>query len=140
MNEDLKLPSFDPDYCLKVSRWASVACIGWLFVELVLLALLEPDPRRCSKWIIHRNEPAEVHVGFLVLMFTALPAAWLCFVTLRWRRFAEKMFNAILERPDLVMDHDKLVLAVLTGWSLFCSIPLWLMLRNCTPLFQRLWF
>lgn len=141
MNDDMRLPSFDPDYCFKVARWSSVACVGLLLIELILVGVLEPDPRRCSKWIIHRNEPGEVHVGFLFLMITAVPAAWMCYVTLRWQqRFLRKMFNSILDHPELIMDHNKLFLTVCTSWALFCSIPLWVMLWNCTPLFQRLGF
>jgi hypothetical protein len=140
MNEDFRLPFFDPDYCLKVARWSSVVCVGWLLIELILLGVLEPDPRRCSKWIIHRNEPAEMHVGLLILMFTAAPAAWMCYVALRWRHFAEKMLNGILARPDLIMDHNRLFLTVCTGWALFCAIPLGLMLRTCTSVFEYLGF
>jgi hypothetical protein len=140
MNSDLKLPFFDPDYCLKAVRWSSAVCVAWLLTELKLLAVLNPRSGRCSDWVIFRGKPSETHVGFLVILFTALPTAWICFISVRWRRFSEKMFNAILEHADLVMDHNKVWLVVCIGWALFCSIPLWMMLSNCTGVFMLLGF
>jgi hypothetical protein len=69
MSSDLKLPFFDPDYCLKVARWSSAACIAWLFIELLLLAVLDPQSGSCSQWVIFPGKPSETHVGFLVLVF-----------------------------------------------------------------------
>src|ERR1700733_4166744 len=104
MGSDLKLPFFDPDYCLKVARWSSAACIAWLFIELLLLAVLDPQSGSCSHWVIFPGKPSETHVGWLVLLFTALPTAWICFVGVRWQRSSEKMIKGILARPDLIMD------------------------------------
>jgi hypothetical protein len=132
MNSDLKLPFFDPHYCLKVARWSSAVCVAWLLIELLLIAVLNPRSGSCSNWVIFRGKPSETHIGFLVLLFSALPAAWICFVTARWRRFSEKMFNGILEHADLIMDHNKVWLVVCSGWALFCSFPLCMMLSNCT--------
>jgi hypothetical protein len=140
MNKDFRLPFFDPDYCLKVARCSSAVCAAWLIVELILLAVLNPDPARCANWTIHRGKSSETHVGLLILLFTAVPTAWICFIAIRWRRSSERIFNSILERPDLIINHNKLWLVVCSGWALFCFGPLWMMLSNCTTLFQRLGF
>jgi hypothetical protein len=138
MNDDFRLHFFDPDYCLKVVRWSSGVCVGWLLVELILLALLDPPTGSCSNWTIHRGEPSEVHVGLLILAFTAVPTAWICFVSIQWWRFSEKIVNGILQGPDLIVDYNKLWLVYCSGWALFCSSPLWIMLSNCTTVLKSL--
>jgi len=140
MNENFRLPFFDPDYCLKAARWSSAVCVGWLLIELILLAALDPQSGSCSNWTIYPGRPSETHVGFLVLLFTAVPTAWICFIVIRWQRFSEKFFKSILQRPDLMMNHNKVWLVVCLGWALFCSFPLWIMLSNCTNVFRSLGF
>ena len=95
MNDDLRLPFFDPVYCLKVVRWSSAVCTGWLLIELILLAILNPQSGSCSGWTIYPGKPSETHIGLLVLFFTAVPTAWICSIALRWRRSSEKLFNSI---------------------------------------------
>ncbi|WP_439925442.1 hypothetical protein [Nitrobacter sp. JJSN] len=141
MDEDFKVPFFDPDYCLKVVRWSSTVCVGWLLIELILLATLNPLSKSCPNWTIYPGTPSETHVGLLILLFTAVPTAWVCFIVIRWRRFSEKIFNSILQRPDLITDHPNTVwLVVCLSWTLFCSSPLWFMLSNCTNVFRSLGF
>jgi hypothetical protein len=130
------LPYFDRDYCRKVARWSSIVCIAWLLIELTLLAALNPRSGSCSDWVIFRGEPPENHVGLFVLLFTAVPTAWICFISVRWQRSSEKMIKGILARPDLILDLNKLFLVVCSGWALFYSIPLWMMLWNCTGVFR----
>jgi hypothetical protein len=134
-NEDFKLPFFDPDYCRKVVQWSSIVCVGWLLIELILLATSNPQTESCSNWTIYPGKPSETHVGWLILLFTAVPTAWICFIAIRWRRYSEKIFNDFLQRPDLT-DSNKLFLIVCSSWALFCSSPLWLMLSNCTNVFR----
>lgn len=140
MNDDLKLPFFDPDFCQKVAQSASAACILWFLLELGVLAFVTPDPSRCAGWVIHQGEPSQTHVGLLIAMFTALPTAWICFNTFRWRRSAEKIYNAILAYPQYIINHNLLWLCVCVGWALFSSAPLWIMLSNCTSALQSLGF
>jgi hypothetical protein len=135
MSSDFKLPFFDPDYCLKVARLSSAVCVALLLIELLLLAVLDPQSGNCSHWVIFPGKPSETHIGLLVLLFTALPTAWICFVSVRWQRFSEKMIKGILARPDLIMNHNKVFLVVCSGWALFCSIPLWMLVSNCTGVF-----
>ncbi len=131
MNRHFRLPFFDPDYCLKVVRWASATCLGWLLIEFVLLVFVSPKTRTCAGWTIHAGQRSEANAGLLMFIFTALPAAWICWVAFRWRRFSEKFYNSILERPELVLNHNRLWLVVCVGWTLFCSWPLWFTISNC---------
>jgi hypothetical protein len=108
MNDDFRLPFFDPDYCLKVVRWASAVCVSWLLIELILLAVINPEKGSCSSWTIHSGKPSEVGVWFLVLFFTVVPSVWLCFTVVRWRQFSEKIYNEILERPALIINPNQL--------------------------------
>jgi hypothetical protein len=141
MNENLRLPFFDPDYCLKVARWSSVVCVVWLLIELALLAVVDPEKGGCSNWIIFPGGPSEINVWLLMfLLFTAAPGFWMCFIVVRWSRFSQKIYSSILERPDLNLHQNHLWLVVCTGWAMFCSLPLWFMLSNCTNLFRRFGF
>jgi hypothetical protein len=135
MNEDFRLPFFDPDYCLKVARWSSAVCIAWLLLELILL-VVSPDKASCPNWTIHPGKPSEVSAQFLVLLFTVLPGAWLSFNAIRKRRFSQRIYKSILEHPELNLNYNHLLLVVCVGWALFCSWPLWFMLSNCTGFFR----
>lgn len=130
MNEDFRLPGFDPDYCLKVARWSSVVCVGWLLIELILLAVLDLQGGTCSNWIIQTN------IWLLILLFTVAPTAWLGFNVVRWRHFSQKTYNRILKYPEYSINHDNLLLGVCISWALFCSFPLWITLAGCTTLFR----
>jgi hypothetical protein len=139
VSKDFRLSFFDPDFCRRVTRWSAAACVAWLLIELILLAVHTPQPDRCSNWTIYPGKQSETHVGWLILLM-AVPTAWICFWAIRWRRFAEEVFNSILQRPELILDHNKLWLAVCSGWALICSVPLWVMLKNCTNVFESLGF
>ena len=83
-------------------------------------------------------------------MFTALPTMWICFVALRWKRFSRKIYDqaAGTYRPYLILmpksfydrynpdpltfPYNRVFVIMVIGWSLFCTIPLWMMLTNCT--------
>jgi hypothetical protein len=137
MNDDLRLPFFDPDFCLKITRWSAAACIGWLLIEVILLVAATPEKGSCSDWIIHRGEPSETPIGLLILLFTAAPTGWVSYhAFVRPRRMLERVHNSILRTPELNLNHNALLLIVLTGWALFCSAPLWFILSNCIRLFQ----
>ena len=140
MNKRWKLPYFDPDYCLKVARWSSAVCIGWLLIEMIVLAAVNPEKSSCPGWTIFPGKASEVPAWLLVLLFTAAPSLWMCLIVGRWRHFSQKIYNGILERPDLNLHHNHLWLIVCAGWAMFCSLPLWLMLSNCTNLLRRLGF
>ncbi len=72
-------------------------------------------------------------------MFTLLPTAWISNVALRWEdTYSRKMYDSIADGPprQLLIDLNWLMLIVIAGWCLFCAIPLFLMLGQCTVLHQ----
>jgi hypothetical protein len=136
-----KLPNYDPDFCGKVVKGAAGVCIGLIIAELLVLLLVHPSEDRCPGWTFHSNQPSAVSLWFLAGMFTVLPGLWACYVGLRWDDYyARKMYDSILNGPpqQLLIDSRWLVPMVMTGWCLFCAIPLFLMLGQCTALYQYL--
>jgi hypothetical protein len=149
IDERPELPNYDPDFCLKVTKWAVVSCVGWLTIELLILTLVDPSNSQCPGWFIGgKNGPISLWV--LVVMFTAIPTIWICYVVLRWERFSQQVYDsaAASYRPFMVRKslYDRytpgpvafpfnLVFVVaLVGWSLFCTGPLWMLLAGCTNL------
>lgn len=151
MSECPKLPNFDPDYCLKVAKWTAAICLSWLLIELTILSFANPADGHCPGWTIHARNGSGSPVWLLVLMFTAAPAFWICYIVFRWEKFSRIMYDSILgidppysglmlqifrrfkPAPD-ALDNNFLFVVVSIGWSLFCTVPLWLMLTNCTDL------
>jgi len=150
MDERPYLPNFDPDFCLKVAKWAAATCVVWLTIELLVLTLADPSNSRCPGWAIHAKNGEATSLWFLVGMFTALPTIWICFVLLRWKRFSQTVYDTAAGtyqpfmtpkflydryKPDpVIFPHNLVFVVVCVGWSLFCTGPLWLMLANCTDL------
>jgi hypothetical protein len=136
---------------LKVTKWGAFVCVGWLIVELVTLIVVGSSNRSCPGRIIHSENGAGTSLWLLVGVFTAAPAMWLCYVVYRWDRFMERAFDAAMgNRPSVVLgirgdpsslfliDSNKLCLRVIVLWCLFCAVPLWMILFNCTDLPQYL--
>jgi hypothetical protein len=86
-------------------------------------------------------------------MFTALPTIWICYNVLRWEQFSQSVFdsaagtyygpfpNALPKklydryRPDpATFQYNGMFVLVNLFWSLFCTLPLWMMLFGCTNL------
>jgi hypothetical protein len=118
-----KLPNYDPEYCGKVVKGGACVCVGLIIAELLVLLLVHPKEASLL-WV-------------LAGMFTVLPALWLCNIALRWDHYyAHQTYDSIVNGPpmQLFIDTDRLKLVVVTGWCLFCAIPLFLMLGHCTSL------
>ena len=86
-------------------------------------------------------------------MFTALPTIWICYNVLRWKQFSQNIYdsaagtyygpfpNALPKklydryRPDpATFQYNGMFVLVNVFWSLFCTLPLWIMLIGCTNL------
>ena len=147
MDERPNLPNFDPKFCLTAAIWSSTTCAIWLISELLILTLVDPNKGRCPGWTIHAENGQGQSLWFFVVMFTAFPTFWICFVVLRWQRFSQMVFDSAADdyqpfmTPKFIYDqykpnpitfpHNAVFVAVCIGWSLFCTGPLWLMLANC---------
>lgn len=132
-----KLPNYDPDFCGKVVKAAACVCVGLIIAELLVLLLVHPSDDRCPGWIFHPNRPSAASLWVLAGMFTVLPSLWIRNVALRWdHHYARKMYDSIASGPpeQLLIDGRWLVLMVMAFWCLFCAIPLFLMLGQCTAL------
>jgi hypothetical protein len=136
-----KLPNYDPDFCGKVVKGTACVCVGLIIAELFVLLLVHPSDDRCPGWIFHPNQPSAASLWVLAGLISVLPALWICNVALRWDQYyARKMYDSIACGPaeQLLIDSKWLVLIVMASWCLFCAIPLFLMLGQCTQLSQYL--
>ena len=152
MNERPYLPNYDPKFCRKVARISAVSCVVWLMIMLLTLIFVDPSKGKCPGWTIYAQNGAATSLWLLAVMFTALPTFWICFISLRWERFSQKIYDAASDnyqpflapkflydsfKPDPVFfPHNQVFVAVCVGWSLFCTSPFWLMLGNCTNLLR----
>jgi hypothetical protein len=106
-----------------------------ILVELLVLLFVHPSDDLCPRWTFQPSAAASLWT--LAGMFTVLPALWACNVALRWdSHYARKWRDSIASGPpeQLLMNHNWLVPIVMAGWCLFCAIPLFLMLTQCTTL------
>jgi len=96
MDERPKLPHYDPDYCLKVARWAAFVCVGILVVELLVLLFVTPTNGKCPGWTIYAENGSAMPSWILAGIFTGGPTIWICYVVLRWeQKFSQKMYEGI---------------------------------------------
>jgi hypothetical protein len=138
MNDDSQLHFFDPNRCLKTARWSLMSCVALLALEALVLAIVDPQRGSCSNWIIYQGKPSEAPVWLLMLLFTVVPTAWLCFIVLRWQKFCKRILDAMLDKPDQIVQVNLLWIVVCVLWTLFCSIPLLVALSECTILARRI--
>jgi len=159
MNERSKLPHYDPDYCLTIAKWTACMCVAVLVIEMLVLIIVDPSAGRCPGWIINATKQSAVSLWVLIGICTALPTIWICYVVLRWEYYAQKLYDDIRyprspiflrlfgrrsrsdsELPDLSFENilflnfDVLFRDVSIGWCLFCTLPFWIMLGDCTDL------
>jgi hypothetical protein len=101
MNECPKLPHYDPDYCLRVAKWAASVCVGILVVELVGMLLVTPDEGKCPGWTIYAENGSATPGWLLAGIFTGFPTVWICYVALHWEQeFSERFYDSIAYRKD----------------------------------------
>lgn len=132
-----KLPNYDPAFCGKVVKGAAYICVGVIIAELLVLLLVNPSDDRCPGWVFHPHQPSAASLWVLAGMITVLPALCICDVALRWDRYyGPKMYDSIAYGPpgQLLIDWNWLMLIVTAFWCLFCAIPLFLMVGQCTAL------
>jgi hypothetical protein len=156
-SERPKLPHYDPDYCLKIAKWTASACVAVLAIEVLVLMIVDPSAGRCPGWMIGATRQSPMSLWVLIGICTALPTIWICYVVFRWDHFSQKAYESIVGRrasifsrlvglqgksdakvPDLnvenifLINFDRLFLELNIGWCLFCTLPLWMMLADCT--------
>jgi hypothetical protein len=156
-SERPKLPHYDPDYCLKIAKWTASACVAVLAIEVLVLMIVDPSAGRCPGWMIGATRQSPMSLWVLIGICTALPTMWICYVVFRWDHFSRKAYESLVGRrssafsrlvglqgksdaevSDLnvenifLINFDRLFLEVSIGWCLFCTLPLWMMLADCT--------
>jgi hypothetical protein len=153
MNESRYLPNFDPVFCLRVAKWGAAICVVLLAIAVCILALVNPTGSGCPAWTIYAENGQPMSLWLCVTLFTAAPTIWICFIVLRWKRFSQQIYDAATgtrtpfpipkavfdrNKPDpLTFPVDAVFVAVVVGWCLCCTAPLWLMLANCTNYLPR---
>jgi hypothetical protein len=101
MDERPKLPHYDPDYCLKVAKWAASICVGILVVELLVLLFVTPDTAKCPGWTIYAKNGSPMPSWILAGIFTGGPTIWICYVVRHWEQtFSRKMYDGIAYRDN----------------------------------------
>jgi hypothetical protein len=108
-----------------------------IITELLVLLLVHPRDDRCPGWVFHSHQPSAASLWVLAGLITVLPALWMCNVALRWDDYyGRKMYDSIADGPpgQLLIEWNWLMLAVAGFWCLFCAIPLFLMVGQCTAL------
>jgi hypothetical protein len=85
----------------------------------------------------HQQRRARLGVDF-VGGGTAAPTIWLCYIVLHWEKVSRRAYDRIASSPYymFLINANGLFLRVNIGWSLFCAIPLWIMITKCTSLSQ----
>jgi hypothetical protein len=160
VDERLKLPHYDPDYCRKVAKWAASVCVGILVIEVLVLLFVTPSTDRCPEWTIYTKNGAATPAWILVGMITGGPTIWICYVTMRWEHFSERMYESLAYEENrsvffspfrfgnksklsshrrersfeemFLLNFNGLFLRVNIFWCLFCAFPLLMIITECT--------
>jgi hypothetical protein len=101
MDERPKLPHYDPDYCLKVAKWAASTCLGILLIEFLVLLFVAPSSDKCPGWTFYAENRRATPVWILALVITGGATILVCYVVLRWeQRFSQEIYDRIVYRDD----------------------------------------
>ena len=144
MNETQQLLDFDPDFCRRIAKRGAVICMSLLAIAVSLLVLFDPGGSQCPGWTMYDKDGQGTSLWVIVGLFTALPALWICFVALRWKRISQLIYDGAaggytrfleskgcldeIKRPTVTLPFNPLFVLIVMGWCLFCTIPLWMML------------
>jgi len=102
MDERPKLPHYDPDYCLKVAKWAASICVGILVIELLVLLFVAPNNGKCPGWTIYAENGSAISLWLLTGTLSGVPTIWICYVVVRWeQKFSQKMYDSIAYRRPI---------------------------------------
>ncbi|WP_076858456.1 hypothetical protein [Bradyrhizobium mercantei] len=150
MNESPSLLDFDPEFCRRVAKWGAAICLTWLAIAVCILVLVDPTGGACPGWTISDKNGQGTSLWALVGLFTAFPALWLCFILVRWpgftrwvwdsgqanyKRFVEKKgLDDPSKAASVIFPFDFVFVAVIAGWCLLCSVPIWAMILPCLPI------
>jgi hypothetical protein len=100
MDERLKLPHYDPDYCLKVAKCAASVCISILFTEVVMLLLVAPSAK-CPGWTMYAETGQATYLWILAAVVSGGTTIGICYVVLRWKeKFSQDLYDGIAYRDD----------------------------------------
>jgi hypothetical protein len=103
MDQRPKLPHYDPDYCVKIAKWAASVCVGILVIELLVLLFVAPSNDKCPGWTMYSEKGSATPLPLWILagIFTGMPTIWICYVVLRWeQKFSQKMYDGIAYRDN----------------------------------------
>jgi hypothetical protein len=150
MDEDTRLPNYDPAFHRNVAKWGATICFVAVIVEICIFSLVDPTRTSCPDWKIQNGGEHPISLG-VIFALTLFPAFWACFVFLRWKLFSKLIHASAMGTPPFIpkifgnsqidrftFPHNQVFLAVLVLWCIFCTSPLWLMLFNCTGLARYL--
>jgi hypothetical protein len=149
MDEDTRLPNYDPAFHRTVAKWGAIICFVAVIVETCIFSLVDPAHTSCPEWKIQNGSEHPISLG-VIFALTVFPAFWACFVFLRWKHFSKVSQAAAMGRymPRFLDDHSQIdpftfpnnqvFLVVVLLRCIFCTSPLWLMLFNCTGLARYL--
>lgn len=128
-----KLPNYDPEFCGKVVKGAACVCVGLIIPEV--LVLLHPSDDRCLSWTFRPHQPSAISLWVCVVMLTVVPALWTCNMALRWDHYYSRwMYENIASDPRGPVFTNGGWRMFMAAWCLFCAIPLFLILEQCTAL------
>jgi len=100
MDERPRLPHYDPEYCLKVAKWAAFVCVAILLVELFLLLLVSPSAK-CPGWTMYAETGQATYVWILAAVVTGGATIGICYVVLRWKeKFSQDLYDSLAYRDD----------------------------------------
>jgi hypothetical protein len=149
-----RLPNYDPDFCLKVTKWGASICLGLSVAALCILTLVDSTNSRCPGWTFHTKSGQAIWLWPVVGLLTGLPTIWICFIAFRWEYFSQKVYDEAADgdappwmskrlyaraKPDpVIFPYNEVFVIITIGWCLACTIPLWMMLANCANL-PRYW-
>lgn len=151
MNEDIRLPNYNPAFCRNVAKWGAAICFVGVIAEICIFSLVDPTHGSCPGWTIHHPSGHPISLG-VVFALTLFPAFWACFVFFRWKHFSQlihaqvtgtytppPLLQALQDYRPIdyrVFPYNQVFLVVILWWSIFCTSPLWLMLFGCTGLLR----
>lgn len=162
MDERPKLPHYDPDYCLKIAKWAASVCVGILVVELLVLPFVAPSNGKCPGWTIYPEGGSVIPSWILAGILTGVPTIfWLYRVVLRWDQTSQEIYDSIAygrpkppfsflyarQEPEpnelnfeniFLLNFNWLFLVICGLWCILCAAPLWIILPDCTNFLKYL--
>jgi hypothetical protein len=100
MDEHPKLPHYDPDYCLKMTKWAACVCLGIMVLELLTLLFVTPN-NGCPGWTIFSKDGSGIPAWILVSMLSGAPTILIFHIVLRWdQKWSQEFYDRFAYGDD----------------------------------------